>query len=158
MPGVDVRPPPAPRFQSIGFQRLIPGHDEEKTFGAGVLRILALVQYADGVEVDWLFSLPPDTDSFAAEWDAVTRELDALPPDEQLRRLQDRGRHLRWAATPNDFGLSDDVGTVYEQQGGGAHGGFVTIRGQQGFAPTLPAEATRVYVVADAARFTVAVT
>jgi hypothetical protein len=158
IPGVEVQPLPTPRFQSVGFRRLIPGPDEQKPLGSGVLRILALVAYEDGVEVDWLFSLPPDADTFAAERDAVAGELAALPLNEQVRRLQDRDRHLRWAATPHDFVLSDDVATVYERQGGGAHGsGLVTVRGQQGFAPTLPAEATHVYVDADGLRFTVTV-
>jgi hypothetical protein len=156
MPGVEVPLPPTPRFQSIGFRRLISGPDEEKALGPGVLRILALVVYGDGVEVDWLFSLPPNADTFAAERD-VAGELDELPPDEQVRRLQDRDRHLRLYATPHDFALSDDVGTVYEMQGGGAGGGPVTIHGEQGFAPTLPPEARRVYVDADGVRFTVTV-
>jgi hypothetical protein len=157
IPGVEVPPPPGPRFQSIGFRRLIRGPDEEKAFGPGLLRILALIVYEDGVEVDWLFSLPPGVDTFAAQRDAVARELDALPRAEQLRRLQDRDRQLRWHATPRDFALSDDTGTVYEMQGGGAHGGFVTVRGQQGFAPTLPRGATEMYVDADRVRFTVTV-
>jgi hypothetical protein len=157
VPGVEVPLPPTPRFQSIGFRRLIPGPGEEKAFGPGLLRILALVVYDDGIEVDWLFSLPPNADTFAAERDAVAGELDALPPDEQVRRLRDRDRHLRWGATPHDFALSDDVGTVYEMQGGGAHGGFVTIRGQQGFAPTLPTEAKQVDVDVDGVRFAVTV-
>ena len=158
VPGIEIPPPPTPRFQSLGFRRLIPGPDEEKAFGRGTLRILALVEYEDGVEVDWLFSLSPNADSFAADRDVVAGELDALPAEEQVRRLQDRDRHLRWAAAPHDFKLSDDVGTVYEPQGGGAHGGLVTIRGQQGFAPALPAEATRADIdVGGAAKFTVAV-
>lgn len=157
VPGVEVPPPPTPRFQSIGFRRLIPGPDEERALGPGVLRVLALVVYEDGVEVDWLLSLPPDSDLFAAERNAVAGELDALPADEQARRLQDRDVHLRWAVMPRDFALSDDVGTVYERQGGGAHGGFVSVRGQQGFAPTLPPQATRVGVDADGVSFTVPV-
>jgi hypothetical protein len=157
MPGVEVPLPPAPRFQSIGFRRLIRGPDEEKAFGPGLLRILALIVYEDGVEVDWLFSLPPNVDTFAAERGAVAQELDALPRDEQVRRLQDRDRQLRWHATPREFALSDDTGTAYERQGGGAHGGFVTIRGQQGFSPTIPREATEIYVDADGVRFAVTV-
>jgi hypothetical protein len=157
VPGLEVPPPPTARFQSIGFRRLIPGPDEEKAFGPGILRILALAVFEDGVEIDWLFSLPPNADPFASERDAVAGELDALPPAEQVRRLQERDRHLRWAAAPHDIALADDVGTVYQRQGGGAHGGFVTIRGQQGFAPTLPAEATRVDVDANGARFALTV-
>jgi hypothetical protein len=157
IPGVKVSPPPAPRFQSIGFRRLILGPDEEKAFGPGLLRILALIVYEDGVEVDWLFSLPPNVDTFAAQRDAVARELDALPRDEQVRRLQDRDRQLRWHATPREFALSDDTGTAYEMQGGGAHGGFAAIRGQQGFSPTLPRDATEIYVDADEVRFAVTV-
>ena len=157
VPGLEVQPPPTPPFQAIGFRRLIPGPDEESALGPGVLRILALLVFEDGVEVDWLFSLPPNTDTFAAERDAVAGDLAALPPDEQVRRLQERDRHLRWAATPRTFALSDDVGTAYEPQSGGAHGGYVTIHGQQAFVPTLPAAATRVYVEADEARFTVTV-
>ena len=157
VPGVEVPAPATPRFQSIGFRRLIPGPDDEQALGPGVVRILALVVYEDGVEVDWLFSLPPNDDTYAAERDAVAGELDALPPDEQARRLRDREHHLRWAAAPRDFALSDDLGTVYERQGGGASGGFVTIRGHQGFAPTLDPEATHAYVDADGLRFTVMV-
>jgi hypothetical protein len=157
VPGAGVPPPPTPRFQAIGFRRLIPGPDEEQAVGPGVLRILALGQYEDGVEVDWLFSLPPDADMFAAERDAVAADLGALPPAEQVRRLQARDRRLRWSVAPGDFSLSDDVGTLYQPEGGGAYGGFVTIRGQRGFTPTLPAQATCVYVLADGARFTVTV-
>jgi hypothetical protein len=156
VPGVEVPAPLTPRFESTGFRRLIPGPDDEQALGPGVLRILALVEYKDGVEVDWLYSLPRSADTFAAERDAVAGELDALPADEQLRRLQHRDLRLRWA-TPPDFALSDDVGTIYQPQGGGAHGGFATVRGQQGFAPTLPPEATQVYVDADGVRFTVTV-
>jgi hypothetical protein len=49
------------------------------------------------------------------------------------------------------------LGSVYDLQGGGAGGGPVTIHGNYGFAPTLPPEATRVYVDADGVRFTMAV-
>ena len=101
--------------------------------------------------------MPPNTDTFAAERDAVAGDLAALPPDEQVRRLQERDRRLRWAARPRSFALSDDVGTVYEPQSGSTHGGYVTIHGQQAFVPTLPTAASCVYVEADAARFTVTV-
>jgi hypothetical protein len=155
VPGAHVPPPPTPRFQAIGLQRLIPGPEKEHAVGPGVLRILALVQYENGVEVDWLFSLPPDTDIFAAERDAVAGELVALPPAEQADRLRARDRRLRWSVAPADFSLSDDAGTVYQPEGGGAHGGCVTMRGQRGFTPTLAAEATRAYVLADGAKLTV---
>jgi hypothetical protein len=157
VPGANVAPPPPPRFQAIGFQRLIPGPDAEQKLGPGVLRILALVQYEDGVEVEWLFSLPPAADALAAERDAVAGELDALPPAEQADRLRARDRRLRWPLAPGNVSLSDDVGTVYQPQSGGAHGGFITIRGLRGFTPTLAAQATRAYVLADGAKFTLTV-
>jgi hypothetical protein len=153
----DAPPLPRPRFQEVGFRRLIPGPDEEKVFGPGRVRILALVVFDDGVDVEWLFSLARDQDLFATEREAVAKDLDALPAEEQARRLEDRDRHLRWHAAPRELGLSDDVGTAYQMQGGGAHGGFVTLRGHQGFAPTIPPEATEMYVDADHARFTVSV-
>jgi hypothetical protein len=157
VPGANVAPPPPPRFQAIAFQRLIPGPDEEHKLGPGVLRVLALVQYEDGVEVEWLFSLPPEADVVAAERDAVAGELDALPPAEHADRLRERDRRLRWSLAPGDVSLSDDVGTVYQPQSGGAHGGFITIRGHRGFTPTLAAQATRAYVLTDDAKFTLAV-
>lgn len=154
VPGGEWPSPPTSRVQTIGFRRLIPGPDEEQAFGPGSLRILALVEYGDGVEVDWLFSLPADAESFAGERDSVAGELAALPPDEQARRLRDRDHHLRWAAVPHDFSLSDDVGTVYEHQGGGAHGGRFTFRGQQRFAPGLPPGTRRVGIRAGEVDFT----
>jgi hypothetical protein len=157
VPGVEATAPPIAAFQAIGFRRLIAGPDEERPFGPGVLRIVALLVFEDGVEVDWLYSFPPDAELFAAERDAVAGDLAALPPQEQADRLRYRDHLLRYRAVPYDFALSDDVGTPYQPHGGGAGGGPVTIRGHQSFTPTLPAQARRVYVDAGEARFTLSV-
>jgi hypothetical protein len=157
VPGAEAAAPPIPAFQAIGFRRLIPGPDEERAHGPGVLRIVALLVFEDGVEVDWLFSFPPDADLFAPERDAVAGDLAALPPQEQADRLRYRDHLLRYRAVPYDFALSDDVGTAYQPHGGGAGGGPVTIHGHQGFTPTLPAEATRVYIDAGEAKFTMTI-
>lgn len=82
-------------------------------------RVLAVMLFADGLQVDHAADAepPPDLDAFESAEDYFARD------EKPLIRVE------------------DDLGTEYFESGGSSWGGFPISRGQAGFAPAPPADA-----------------
>jgi hypothetical protein len=140
------QPDPPPESHFLG---LVPVEQPDRPLDyGGRLQILGVELYSDTVTVNWRLAPEPDYELvFAEELAAQEPDLEELPEDHRrivrtrlIHRLQMRRRYL---------GLSDDLGTQYQQAGGGSSGGPKGKRGHTDFEPAVPADSRALTVSWD---------
>jgi hypothetical protein len=138
----DLRPAPGPDPGPAHFVRNVPGPNAEFERYGGRLRVIAAEVYDTKVAVRWRFAPEPDISSaFPSETAQLTHDLEGTEEwaADELRKKAERGLHsLRLYR----FGLTDDVGTLYDPTGGSSGGRTGETTGEAMFVPAPPPTAS----------------
>jgi len=116
----------------------------------GRVRILKVERYEESVNVEWHVTLEPDPDAELAEQletlDSKADKAWSLERLEEHIRLIDVLKLTAFFGQLEHLRLSDDLGTVYQMQGGGGSTGQAEGTWEQKFEPAVPNEASTLTV------------
>ncbi len=137
---------PAP----VPLEVLIPTDLELPHQYGGIVRILKVERHEESVKVEWHVTLEPDPDvQLADQLEAVESKADEAWSLERLHehvRLIDVLKLTVFFGQLEHLSLADDLGTVYQMQGGGGSTGQAEGTWDQKFEPAIPNEATMLTV------------
>lgn len=124
-----------PHFEGAEFVRALAVPPQP----SAVVQILAVELFGDGFIVHSQYDDPVDVGPTIPLSFYERAGIDP-PIEELLAKAKEEGGNLAPLIT-----VTDDLGTVYRESGGGG-GGVQTVRGADQFVPAVPAEARRLWI------------
>ena len=132
-----------PRPQETPLEVIPVSQVDQIHSSGGQMRVLAVDRYENKVAVNWEFTFHPDSAlTLPADNEAEVQDKVRAKSFESLAARDESGEEWRRRMFVLGLTIADDLGTEYEQVGGGGSSSGVTAKWTSTFRPALPQAAS----------------